>query len=256
MANKSSTTVRDTRHVARPLAKAPPAGNGPVKRPSAHDVVGALQAEHRYAARLLDLLEEKLAAVSTGQPLDREALLAGMTYMTRHLDGYHHLREDAMFALLSKRDPELSKAIAKVKREHRSIGAAGKKLVAALERPSQGGRGDAGVISGVGDYVGAMRAHMGLEERDLFARAREVLDEDDLAEIDRAFMRVIDPLFEASVRDAYAAYSPVVRYFAEQPAIQQAFGALDTFFDSAATLGEILFGEPGSTSQAPRRRRR
>ena len=214
------------------------------KHPSAHDVVSALQAEHRYASLLLDVLEEGLAPASRGQPPDREALLAGMTYMTRHLDGYHHVREDAMFARLVKRDPHLAKSIAKVEREHRSIGSAGKKLVAALARPAQGSRDDDdGVIAGVFEYVGAMRAHMDLEERELFPRARELLDEHDLAEVDRAFMRVVDPIFEATVREAYAAYPPVVRYLAEQPAIQQAVGALDSFLDSALTLGEALFGD-------------
>ena len=211
---------------------------------SAHDVVSALQAEHRYASLLLDVLEDRLAAVSRGEPLDPEALLAGMTYMTRHLDEYHHVREDALFALLAKRDPDSAKCIAKVKREHRSIGSAGKRLLAALERFSPAGRGGhAEVISGVRDYVSAMRAHMSLEERELFPRARQLLDEHDRGEIDRAFMRVVDPIFEATVKDAYAAYSPVVRYLAEQPAIQQIVSALNDFLDSAETLGETIFGD-------------
>jgi len=234
----------------RQKSSARPAAAAPTKGLAAHDVVSALNAEHRYAARLLDVLEERLAAVERGERLDREALLAGMTYMTQHLDGYHHLREDAMFALLVKRDPGLKTAIARIKREHRSIGAAGKKVVAALERPSKGGRSDeAGVIAAVGDYVGAMRAHMDLEEGELFPRARQVLDADDFAEVDRAFMRVVDPIFEASLQDAYAAYSPVVRYLAEQPVLQQVVGTVDTFIGSALTLGETLFG-PASPAPA------
>ena len=59
-----------------------------------------------------------------------------------------------------------------------------------------------------------------------------MLDDDDLAKIDRAFRRVTDPIFEArSVREAYAAYNPVVRYFAEQPALRQVLGVLDAFYD-------------------------
>jgi hypothetical protein len=76
-----------------------------------------------------------------------------------------------------------------------------------------------------------------------------ILDDHDLAEIDRALTRVIDPIFEASLRDAYAAYSPVVRYLAEQPAFQQAVGALDRFYESTLTLGETLFG--WGTGEAP-----
>jgi hemerythrin-like domain-containing protein len=246
MQKRGSTIVRKADPGSAPKTQPRAAGEGPVKRLPPHDVVGALLAEHRYAARLLEVLEDALATASRGQPLDREALLSGVTYMTRHLDGYHHRREDVMFARLVKRDPGAAELVAKVEREHRTIGSTGKHLLAELERLSQGGHGDeAGVISRVGDYVDAMRVHMALEERELFPRALRLLDEHDLEEIDRAFMRVIDPIFEASVRDAYAAYNPVVRYLAEQPAIRQAVGAIDGFIDSAWTLGEILFGEPG-----------
>jgi branched-chain amino acid transport system ATP-binding protein len=234
----------------------PRSARNPKHRP-AHDVVGALQAEHQYASRLLDVLAERLAASSRGEALDREALRAGMSYMTEHVDGYHHLREDALFALLVKRAPDLARSIAKVKREHRSIGAAGKRLIAALERPARTARGDeAELISGVAGYVGAMRTHMDLEEGELFPRAREVLDEDDLAEIDRTFMRVIDPLFEASLQSAYAAYSPLVRYLAEQPVLQQVVGALDSALGSALTLGETLFGQAGRAAPEPARAER
>jgi len=101
----------------------------------------------------------------------------------------------------------------------------------------------------MGDYVGAMREHMAIEERDLFPRARQVLDDDDLAKIDRAFRRVTDPIFEASVREAYAAYNPVVRYFAEQPALRQVLGVLDAFYESSLRLGDVLFG--GVAGEAP-----
>ena len=215
------------------------------------DVVSALQAEHRYASLLLDVLEERLAAAAPGEPIDREAFLSGMTYMTQHLDGYHHMREDAMFALLAKRDPTLAKCIATVKREHRSIGAQGKRLLAALERPAPvSGRGEAGLLSAIADYVGAMRAHMGLEERELFPRARQVLVSADLAEIDRAFMRVVDPIFEATVREAAAAYSPLVRYLAAQPAVLRLAGVVDGVLDSAVTLGEAIFGEASTARRA------
>src|SRR5215212_12158027 len=134
--------------------------------------------------------------------------------MPQHPDAYHHPREDAMFVRLAKRDPHLVKRIAELQRAHRTIGSAGRQLLAALERLPQDSRANDSVTARIRDYVSAMREHMAIEERDLFPRAREVLDADDLAEVDRAFTRVVDPIFEASVRDAYAAYNPVVRYLA------------------------------------------
>jgi len=240
---KTSTTVARSRKTATPqTGSAAPAGRS-TQRVPAHDVVGALYAEHRYAARLLDLLEEQQGALSRGEPLDRDALVGAMTYMTQHSDAYHHPREDAMFAALAKRDPHLVKRIAEVERAHRTIGTAGKQLLAALQRLPQGSRADeAGLASRIGEYVSRLREHMAIEERDLFPRASQVLDDRDLAAVDRAFRRVTDPIFEATLRDAYAAYSPVVRYLVEQPAFRQAADVLDRFFASASTLEEFLLG--------------
>ena len=250
MRKKSSNNVRSSAEAAAPAAKRMQSGKRPGKGLRGHDVIDALYAEHRYAARMLDLLEEQRAALSRGQPIDREASLGALTYLTQHSDAYHHPREDAMFARLAKRDPRLVTRIAEIERAHRTIGSAGKHLLAALQGPQKDSRADeAGVASRMGDYVGALREHMAIEERDLFPRARHVLEDDDLAEIDRAFRRVTDPLFEASVRDAYAAYHPVVRYLAEQPALRQSLGLLDAVYESALTLGDILFG--GVTDGAP-----
>jgi hemerythrin-like domain-containing protein len=215
----------------------------------AHDVVGALYVEHQYVARLLEILERQISAAARAEPLDREASIAVMSYMTEYPDAYHHPREDAMFARLAKRDSSLVARIAEIKRAHRTIGSAGKKLLAALQRPEGSTRVDEGsVISLMNDYVKALREHMSIEERDLFQRAREVLDERDLEEIDRAFARVIDPLFEAALEDAFAAYSPLVRYLVEQPVVRGALGALDTLYRSAETLGDILFGRAAEKS--------
>jgi hemerythrin-like domain-containing protein len=214
-----------------------------VTRRPTHDVVGALYVEHQYVARLLDVLEDQIAAASRDKPLDRQASIAVMSYMTQCPDAYHHPREDAMFARLAKRDSSLVERIAEIKRAHRTIGSAGRQLLAALRRLEDGTRVNEGkVVSRMNDYVNALREHMSIEERDLFQRAREVLDDGDLEEIDRAFARVTDPIFEAAVRDAYAAYSPLIRYLVEQPVVRQALGALDAFYQSAETLGETLFG--------------
>ena len=239
----STAAARHPDQPTTPQVGSPPAAKRLAKRRPTHDVVGALYAEHQYAARLLEVLEDQIGAASRGKPLDRQASLAVMSYMTQYPDAYHHPREDAMFARLAKRDPSLVKRIAEVERAHRTIGSAGKRLLAALQRLEDGARVDeASVASRMNDYVSALREHMAIEERDLFPRAREVFDDRDLEEIDRAYERVTDPIFEAAIQDAYAAYPPLVRYLVEQPAVEQVLDVLDTFYESAATLGEILFG--------------
>jgi hypothetical protein len=126
-----------------------------------------------------------------------------------------------MFARLERRDPGLRKRIVAIERAHRTLGAAGKELLAAAERKPGRAGNESELAARIGAYVHAQREHMTIEERDLFPRARQLLDEDDLAAIDRDFRRVTDPIFEASVRDAYAAYPAVVRMLVEQPAVRQ-----------------------------------
>jgi len=244
MQKKPSTAARrDPNQAVTPELGASRSAKGSVTRRPTHDVVGALYVEHQYVARLLKVLDDQVAAASRDAPFDRQASIAVMSYMTQYPDAYHHPREDAMFARVAKRDSSLVGRIAEIKRAHRRIGLAGKQLLSALQRLEDGARVDQGkVLSRMNDYVNAMREHMAIEERDLFQRAREVLDERDLEEIDRAFARVTDPIFEAAVQHAYAAYSPLIRYLVEQPVVRQAIGALDTFYQSAETLGEALFG--------------
>ena len=226
----------------------------PKKKPS-HDVVAALIVEHRHMARLLDALDQQLSVASRGGRIDREAVRSVMHYMTEHPDAYHHPREDAMFARLERRDPGLRKRIVAIERAHRTLGAAGKELLAAAERKPGRVGNESELAARIGAYVHAQREHMTIEERDLFPRARQLLDEDDLAAIDRDFRRVTDPIFEASVRDAYAAYPAVVRMLVEQPAVRQVLALVDNVYESAAALGELLLGAPAAP-RAPTRKRR
>lgn len=253
------TTAAGRRPAKASAIETPPSKRSPVKRSAAkrvpaHDVVGALYAEHRYVARLLEVLDAQVEAASRDRPLDWRAALGVMQYMTSNPDRYHHPREDAMFARLVKRDPRSAKRIAEIRRAHRTIGAAGKRLLVALERFEHGGQGGrTGIAARIGTYVAAMREHMAIEERELFPRAQAVLDDADLEEIDHAFVRVTDPFFEAELRDAYAAYSPVVRYLVEQPAVRRALEVVESFYSSAGSLGEVLFGAGAAAASPPSR---
>src|SRR6185369_1677421 len=141
-----------------------------------------------------------------------------------------------------------------IERAHRTLGAAGKELLAAAERKPGRAGNESELAARIGAYVHAQREHMTIEERDLFPRARQLLDEDDLAAIDRDFRRVTDPIFEASVRDAYAAYPALVRMLVEQPAVRQVLALVDGVYESAAALGELLLG--AAAPRAPTRKRR
>jgi hemerythrin-like domain-containing protein len=231
------------------------------KKSPSHDVVAALLVEHRHAARLLDVLEQQLDLAGRDRAIDRDAVRSVMHYMTEYPDAYHHPREDALFVRLARREPRLRKRIAAIEREHRTIGRAGKELLEAAGRRPGAGADESRLAVRLRDYLNAQRAHMTIEERDLFPRVAESLDDEDLAAIERDFRRVTDPIFEASVRDAYSEYPTLVRMLVEAPAARQLLDAFDSFFDSASTLGELLFGRTtkpaaaGDTGHEEARRR-
>jgi hypothetical protein len=163
------------------------------------------------------------------EALDREALRAGMSYMTEHVDGYHHLREDALFALLCEarsRPGEVHRegqARASVHRRRRQAADCGAGTTRA-DRPRRRSRAD-------------------LWRRRLCRRHADALWTSRKASFfpapARFSTRTTSPRstapscasstrsFEASLQSAYAAYSPLVRYLAKQPVLQQVVGALE-----------------------------
>lgn len=160
--------------------------------------------EHMYFGRLLDLLEREVEIFETGARPNYGLMVDIITYLRGYSDHFHHPREDAAFACLAKRCPELRKTIATLRLEHRVIANAGEKLLAQLSAvldDSMVPRADIETAAAI--YVTYYRSHIGREEREVLTRAAEALTTKDWEEVNAAVPPSDDPLLGPNPEDRY-----------------------------------------------------
>ena len=160
------------------------------------DSIALWHAEHVNFSRLLDVLEEQLAAFLDGDEPDYGLMLDIVAYLHEYPDRVHHPHEDAVFKHLVQRDPSLRLPINRLLQEHRVIAVAGDELRARLDE----------IVSGVAIlrssveaaatlYLAYYRHHLAIEEREILPRATRLLEPHDWERIALAVVRGPDPLF-------------------------------------------------------------
>jgi hemerythrin-like domain-containing protein len=160
------------------------------------DPIAVWHAEHVRFAQLLDLLEKQVAVFHGGEPANYE-LMRDIIYYLRHFpDRFHHPREDVAFARLVARAPGMQLPINRLLQEHRVIAAAGEELLMRLNEMDQGGViARATVEASAATYLVYYRHHLATEEREILARAGQLLTQDDWAAVAAAVPASPDPLF-------------------------------------------------------------
>ena len=92
------------------------------------DPIAAWHTEHVYFNQLLGLLRKQIDVFHGGERPNYELMLDIVGYLRDYSDGFHHPREDAAFARLAKRCPDLELILARLSQEHRVIAHAGEAL--------------------------------------------------------------------------------------------------------------------------------
>jgi hemerythrin-like domain-containing protein len=168
------------------------------------NVIEQIHKDHVNLGRLLNLVDAEIdKARQDGMP-DFLMLEHVMRYMTNYLDQIHHNKEDAMFRRVVSLDPQAKGAVDDLTLEHEKLKTTGCELydlVCAAQNSDFVRRED--VISQGTDYVRRLRAHMDKEEGDLLERARRLLTEQDLREVDVEVESIHDPLFGDTVEKEY-----------------------------------------------------
>ena len=160
--------------------------------------------EHVYFGRLLDLLEGEVELFAAGERPDYALMLDIIEYLRGYADRYHHPREDAAFAVLEARAPELAPQLARLRQQHRVIARAGEALAGCLERALDGGiflRAE--VEAAAATYVPYYRHHIAVEESTALSRAMATLTPEEWQAADDRAAVIFDPLFGASPRERY-----------------------------------------------------
>jgi hemerythrin-like domain-containing protein len=195
-----------------PRRGAAPASGAPAAEPP--DIIRALGDEHRYQARLLNLLERQVGLLNQRQLPDYEAMFGVMRYMTQFPDRLHHPKEDLVFEKVVLRDPGAEPKVKELLQAHEDIIAKGQRLLEAIEHGRKGdAQADPNVLrKSAHAYIGSLRRHMDIEHLHMFPLAQQVLTAADWAEVDARMKPILDPVFEAepagdfkALRDAEAA---------------------------------------------------
>ncbi|CAM2170314.1 AraC family transcriptional regulator [Paraburkholderia sacchari] len=163
-------------------------------------------ADHVNFVRLLDLLDEQVAAFHLGETSDYVLMSDILYYLRDYSDRFHHPPEDVAYARLVERDPGTRLIVNRLLQEHRVIATAGEELFNRLNDAAAdvlAPRAD--LEAATATYLVYYRHHIFSEERDIMARAAQALTEEDWAAVAAAVQAGPDPLFGDNVLERFIA---------------------------------------------------
>jgi hemerythrin-like domain-containing protein len=168
------------------------------------DPLAVWHTEHLNFARLLDILEEQVAAFRRDKSPNYALMGDILYYMQNFSDRVHHPREDVAYARLAERDPNTRPVVDRLLQEHRVLAAAGEELQTRINEAG----GDvviprAALETASATYLVYYRHHISTEERDVMPRAAKVLTEQDWAAVDATVPASPDPLFGGDVLERF-----------------------------------------------------
>ncbi|MDX1443238.1 MAG: hemerythrin domain-containing protein [Gammaproteobacteria bacterium] len=170
-----------------------------------HSFMQQLHEEHANVARLLAFIRQQVEELPDDEQPDYEHLHQVMHYLTHYPDVFHHPREDALFALLEKKDPSCHAAVRQLKREHDTLASDGDNLRQRLNAKLQGKRLQWRTLSReLHEYAELLENHMEMEERKVFPLAKLLLTEREWDDIAAKLRKRQDPIFGESATSPYA----------------------------------------------------
>ena len=152
-----------------------------------HSVIAAWHEEHAHFKRLLASLQAEVEVFHSGERPNYELMLEIIVYLRDFADRYHHPREDAAFARLARRCPDLALPLARLAQEHRVIAHAGETLRGQLQAVVDGAfvaRAEIEVAAAT--YLVYYGNHIAKEEEDIRPRAAEALSTADWQAVSEA----------------------------------------------------------------------
>ena len=164
-------------------------------------ILDVLHQEHIQVSRLLDLLSAELEVLDRPDAGPSETVAQVMHYMTHYPDLRHHPREDLLFERLVRRGSGTRAMVASLVDQHVTLARDGKALLLAAQSKASAGE----IVALGAAYVALHRAHMNVEEGEVFPLARVMLGSADWAAVDAAMVTIDDPLFGTAVDAQYDA---------------------------------------------------
>ncbi|MFW1676162.1 hemerythrin domain-containing protein [Pontibacter sp. JAM-7] len=177
-----------------------------------------LHQDHINLNRLLELLSHELAALKRGDGADLNLLADVIRYIADYADGYHHPREDELYAFFAGRDQALDKVLGCCVDEHHGLTQHTRTLRQTLEEVLNDAVLPLTVLTEqLEQYLAEQKAHLDYEEGTLFPMLRAVAEEADWTLLASDLPSRQDPLFGAQQAAEYMSL-----YQALQEDLQQA----------------------------------
>lgn len=165
-------------------------------KPDAKHPVAGWHAEHVYFQRLLDQLRKEVDVFHGGERPNYELMLDVITYLREYTDRFHHPREDAAFAFIVRRFPDMQLALARLQQEHRVIAQAGDTLRQLLGAALGGEMVPRNQIEmAAATYLVYYGNHIAKEEEDVLTRAAIALTAEEWEAVRQNVPRMKDPVF-------------------------------------------------------------
>jgi len=181
------------------------------------DTLFLLRLEHGNLSKLLGLIEDQVAAADAGTPMDEELLNLACEYFSDYPDRCHHPKEDLVYKLLSKRDPDSCSGVRDVIAEHHRLHELTEAFAEAVHRVREQPRGaKPSPREVIREFTEHYRQHMRNEEERFFRLAEERLSKDDWDTLDFAMFDRDDPLFDHAAEKRFSALGQRIEALAEQ----------------------------------------
>ncbi len=168
------------------------------------NVLEQLKTDHENVATLLDILEDQVSHICSGENADLGLMRDIMHYMTTYPDGFHHPMEDIVLEKLIDRDSSFRDTALSLVKEHNALANKSSAFLEMLIKLIDGEvvlRKD--IVARGNDYIQFLRSHMRREEERFFPLAEAVLNERDWIQILEKIKLRRDPVFGQVVEAQY-----------------------------------------------------
>lgn len=169
--------------------------------------LACIQMDHHSLASVLTCLKAELREVAQAKRRPNFHLIEQvLTYIGEFLDSYHHPKEDEyLFRLLRQRDPTLIETLNTLRDDHHRGKVMLKDLWSLLGNWKRGAPDSATAFTtGYEAYHAFEREHVRAEEKIVLPRAEAALTAADWVEVNAAFLKDRDPLFDSRATDHFA----------------------------------------------------
>ncbi len=177
----------------------------PVKLLNPQQIMLHLHNEHKYMTKLLNVINEQMEGVDTGNTPSFNIMYEVAHYMNSFSDISHHPREDIIYRKLAERDAGMKDEVENLLIEHEATSKKTESLLVSLKQVMRNPTPEK-ILSlrfRCDDYVATLNSHMDLEESRVFPRILEVLTSADWADIINEIQPDKDPLFGKQVEKRY-----------------------------------------------------